>query len=207
MLTWRGASPFLLLDTLFWNPNISRVVLIGRGAAPDGLPFIPAQFASAGHLVAKDGSPIRGPFVIGPDVVIGGAGASRGELPRLATISEIPPLLAFGFRRETADLGSSGRIYATAADEPRRVLIRLRSPSHAKTIGVNCAYGFDRSVRVDTAARTIVVPVPAHTTEYCVVYVRRGGIDRIDGRHVSVEATLALEPDPSASSEREKVGA
>jgi hypothetical protein len=192
MLTWRGANPFVLLDTLFWNPNITRVVLIGGGVASDGLPSIPAQFGSGGTLVAKDRSRIAGPFVIGPDVVVGGVGIPR-ELPRLATLSELPPLLAFGFRRETDDLGSSGRLYATAAEAPTRVVLRLRSPSREKTIGVKCEHGFDRTFRVGTEATPIVVPVPAWTTQSCIVYLMRGGIDRVDGRHVSVEATLSLE--------------
>ena len=34
MLTWPGADPFLLLNTLLWNPDITRVVVVGRGGAP-----------------------------------------------------------------------------------------------------------------------------------------------------------------------------
>jgi len=124
--------------------------------------------------------------------VVGGVGTTP-ELPRLATLSELPPLLAFGFRRETGDVGSSGRLYATAAAAPRRVVLRLRSPSREKTIGVQCEHGFDRTFQVGREATSIIVPVPVWTTRSCIVYLMRGGIDRIDGRHVSVESTLSLE--------------
>src|SRR5262249_33935626 len=38
LLTSFGSNPSLLMKTLFWNPEIKRVLVIGSESAPDGFP-------------------------------------------------------------------------------------------------------------------------------------------------------------------------
>lgn len=193
ILTWPNASPFLLLDVLFWNPEITRVVVVGRGAAPDGLPSISTRLVAPGVLVAADGTAVLGPYVIGPDVTTGGTGATDQVLPRFASLPELPPLLGFGFRRRTGDMGTSARFYAAAGAQQRRVVLQLRSRARAKTIGVSCVTGRERILVIGRRLTTVSVPVPPHSSQSCLVYVRRGGAERIGRRQVGLEARLAFD--------------
>jgi hypothetical protein len=127
-------------------------------------------------------------------VTTGGSGALGKDSPRFASLSELPPLLGFGFRRRTEDMGSSARFFAATAAQPRTVILRLRSRTRPKTIGVNCMPGRHRIFQIGRRLTTVPVRVPPYSSLSCLVYVRSGGVDRIGRRQVGVEARLALEP-------------
>ena len=47
LVTWSDADPYSMMQCLFWNPAITRVLVLGRQHAPDGLPFTAAELRSA----------------------------------------------------------------------------------------------------------------------------------------------------------------
>ena len=191
LLTWQGADPYLVLDALFWNPEITRVVRLGAGRPADGLPSTPAQFVPPGRLVNLDGTPLSGPFVIASDVVVAG-GRSQVGAGSLATLAEVPPLIGFGFDRQTGELGRAGRIFVAAGAQPRRVIVRTRSRSKAVDLGLTCTSGLAQRLAVGSTPVSVDISVPAGSTDFCDLYVIPGAVQVINGHQAGVEVNLAL---------------
>ena len=65
LVAFPGADPISVMSTLFWNPALRNVYLVG-GARGDGFAAIPAEIAPGGAISA-DGRGLAGPLVLDAD--------------------------------------------------------------------------------------------------------------------------------------------
>jgi hypothetical protein len=192
LVTWSAANSFLLMRTLFWNPEISRVVVLSRPHSPDGLPVIAAHLGRGRRLKSADGSFVRGPFVFGLDTTPLGEGTQTGG-QELTTLKSMPVAIAFGRYRQSGYLGVVGRLVAHANGPNSSLAVRLRSPNGTtKRITFVCDDGFRKDLDVGQTAVDAVIPLKAGVTQDCWFGITRGAIARVGHLDVSVESSIAL---------------
>ncbi len=200
LLAYGGSDPDYLQESLFWNPKIAHVVVLGDDPSPDGFAVIGTRARSNRLLVAQDGRPVRGPYVIGPDTVaLGrawrlstGAGGPAG----LATFTAAPLVVAFGLYRHAGLLAPFGRIFAAAGGRGGgyRLDLRLSSIHAPQTIGLKCASAPNRRFVVGRRGVTIPIGVPRGSVRDCRFGLVSGGVEVVGSLHVIAHASLTLEP-------------
>jgi hypothetical protein len=191
LVTWHDADPFSLMKTLFWNPAIDRVIVLGPGEAPDGYSYTAAKLARDGALRAEDGLPVPGPYVFAPDTtVLNRTGLSAAPFAVRATV---PRAFAFGFYNTTRYLAVVGRIFATGGRSGAAVALRLHSPIPTRrTISIRCANGFRRDLLVGPAPVRSAIPVKPGTVQDCWFGLTRG-VPQLVGRFsLSVKGSIRL---------------
>lgn len=175
------------MRALFWNPGITRVLVVGGGAAPDGFPATPVALAPAGVL-ESDGRPVDGPFVAGPGVrvlpgeVVGDASPVAFRTPvdgvalgwfRGGYVA--PYLLVFGAG------GNSGLV----------IDLRVHGTGHTrKRVTYTCDGSRLGTYTVGRAPRSILIRVRRHQTSRCELRLIGGSIDVVDGMNVALRGTL-----------------
>lgn len=175
LVTLPTSNRFLLMKTLFWNPQVTRVLVLGRGPAADGWAATDVRLNAQG-LVGPDGRPVRGPFAFDTDTTaLVGPGSAR--------------VFLFGLNRTDHYLETLSRLDVAAGERPVEVGLRLVSPSGAKRIALRCG-GKNRVVTVGTAPTQAVVPVPKQTVRTCRITLVGGSPVVSRGRTVSVQGHL-----------------
>jgi hypothetical protein len=200
LLTWAVADAYYLDHVLFWNPDVSRVAVVGGGAAPDGYRSVSARLTPRLGLADAAGVPLRPPYVLGPDVVANGSAAASGG-PALVTLDRPPSVLAFGWLRQLGYLGEAGRLFAVAGRRPLRVTIRVWSPDGPKSLLFRCVGAAERTIDVPGRSGSspdrkvpVVFVVPAEGSLVCRFSTIRGSVQAIGSYTVSVRAALTVAP-------------
>jgi hypothetical protein len=187
-------SRYLLMKTLFWNPAVTRVLVLGRGPAPDGYASTRVRLVPGRGLVDDRGRVVHGPFAIDTDTVAaaGAVDASPGSLP--AVLRRAPSVLFFGWNRNDGYLATTALVSAVADAAPVAMTLSLASPTGTKRVSLVCP----RSTRFATVGRrptAIRVVVPAGSTLGCRLSLVRGAPLVHDNRTVAVRGErLRLRP-------------
>jgi hypothetical protein len=176
MLAWEGTNLFFLQETLFWNPAITRVVVLEPGGAPDGLPLTQARLEPGGRLVDSNGEPVEGPFVVGPDTFAVSDSAAGQARTRLVALVEIPPVLVFGGDRPFGYLGLAGRIFISPTVRASAVTFVVRSDSGSETLAFRCEGPAARTVDVGTRPSSISLTSARTAVRVCHYRVSQGKV-------------------------------
>jgi hypothetical protein len=191
VLAWAGSDPYYLMKTLFWNRNITRVLILGGGHAPDGFPAIEANLVPRMGLVGSDRERLPGPYVALPDTVV-----DRARTPdpvALRRFDGVPQVIAVGWRRTVGYLGTSTRLLIAPARGPLRVTLGLWSPRRHETIRWQCNGDPGRSVRLGHRVTTISILTRAGSRWDCRLSLVRGVPTIVGGQLVGIRATLRAE--------------
>jgi hypothetical protein len=192
LVTWHGGDPYSLMKTLFWNPQISRVIVLGPGDASDGFAYSAADFGPQGQLTKPDGTMLRGPFDFAPDTKV--LGASTATASGFSILQTMPPAVAFGIDAETGYLAVVGRIFATAGPPGSVLTLRLHSPDRiVRTIAVRCAGGYRKEVVVGRAAVRMTIPIARSEGSGCWFGLTRGVPATVGRFNLSVKGSISLE--------------
>jgi hypothetical protein len=182
-----------LEQTLFWNPDIDRVLVLGGAVSTDGFASTPVFAGPSGLLLTKSGGPIPGPFVIGPDTLAvngGGLVPGRGEL---ATSAKRPTVIAFGWYRKAGLLAPFGRLFAADGQNGGfRLILKLSSIRGRQTIGLKCASLPTQTFKVGTTPTTITIRVPDGGVRDCRFGLVSGGVYVVRSLHVIARASLTV---------------
>ena len=179
-----------MMRSLFWNPAIERVLVVGGGNAPDGFPAANAMLGSAGGLVSADRSAVRGPYVAGPATLALGRSGVLTRGAGLASFQESPDVLAFGWYRGDNDLAPFVTLLVAGGSHGRRLEVALSSNHGTKRLAFGCADGALRTFAVGAAATKFAVRVPAAQVRTCRLRLIQGSVDVVDGHDTSVHGTL-----------------
>ena len=194
-VTWAGAAPFDLMDAMFWNRDLTRVLIVGGGSASDTFPYTAARLASPGRFVRADGEVLRGPFVFGADTVVADRGTrSKPASSPLGVRESGPALLAFGWDRRSRFLGLGGWIGAAADDRPGRLTIRLRSvDGKRRTLRLRCEDGEERRIEFGRKGAG-VLRIPRNRVRECRFALSGASIAVTGGQPRSVVGDLLVVP-------------
>jgi hypothetical protein len=197
LLAFAGSTaPGEITAALFWNPGISRVLVLG-GRTVDGFASVPVRLASGGRLVGSDG-PIGGTVVFQPRLdTIRMRTAAVSRSGRWALIddargSRIEEMVV-GWSPATHSFAPNGRI-VVAADGPRQpvrrtVRLRLWNPGPTVTrLRFDCSNGVNRTVSVGRDATTVRLPLVGRGVATCRFALASG---RIHWRHGVAETVQA----------------
>jgi hypothetical protein len=195
LVTWADADPYSMMQYLFWNPEIARVVVLGAPHAPDGLPFTAARLGPGPEVTSAAGAVVPGPFVFGPDTTVP-AGSGSPEAPSGFEVrQEIPPAVAFGWYSETRYLAVVGRIFAAGGRRPTSLALRLHSPSStSKRISIRCANGLRRDIDVRPNGTAATIPIAPGKAQSCWFGLTHGAVARVGRFNLSVKGSIRLVP-------------
>ena len=177
---------FAEMRSLFWNPNLDRVVVFGGGNAPDGFGAIDAMLRPDGSLATVAGTVIPGPFVASPNLL---ALPSSSPAP-LAVFGAPVDVLAFGWSGVDGYLAPYVRIFIAGRSHGANVRLRLHSDVGHKTIALSCA-GRAQRFAVGERATTISIHAPAHLVRTCEFRLISGTVVVRHGRNIGARGTLS----------------
>jgi hypothetical protein len=179
LLVVRTTPPTAEMNALFWNPNVTRVLVLGGGPSPDG-------FRSTVLAPSPRGRAER-PFVLAPD---GTAfdGSGRVSAP---VFHRLPPVLLFGWDRGDGYLGTTSFLFAVARHDPLRVLLRLTSGSGSPALSFACG-AFHRVVTVGRRPVDVGIDVPSRSARSCRIDLVRGEVAQRGARLVGVRAAIRV---------------
>jgi hypothetical protein len=202
LITVPGTNRFLLMKTLFWNPGISRVLVLGNGHAADGYAATDVQLRPPGVLVDRNGRSVPGPFAIDTDTM-----AASRLLPdsRSATRSVFltaPTVMVFGWNRDDRYLETVSRLVAVAGGKPVKVTLSLASPNGSKTMAISCGAGV-KKLPVSRKQVLVGVGLARMSRRTCRMSLVRGEPVSYRERTVSVQGiSLAIRRTPAAAIDR-----
>jgi hypothetical protein len=179
------------MKELFWNPAITRVVVLGPQRAPDGLPFTGGRLTSAGFLVGSNGARIAGPFVLGPDT------SALGERPDRAVpftiLAAMPKGVAFGWYKD-GYVAVVGRIFASSGGAQSAVALRLHSlDGGRKTLALRCDSGVRRDLVFGPAGRRAAVSITPRSVRACWFGLTRGTPEHVGRFNFSGSGEITLD--------------
>lgn len=188
LLAVRTTPPTAVMNTLFWNPNVTRVLVLGGGHSADGYRSREVRPAAAGA---------DGPFVLAPDgIALDAHGRVSARLFR-----RLPPVLVFGWERADGYLATTSFLFVDARHDGLRVRLRLSSATGTKAVSFSCG-ALRRVVTVGRAPRDVDVDVPPRSAESCRVDLVRGDVEERGARSVGVRAAIDVtrrDASPAAS--------
>lgn len=191
LVTSPVTNRWLLMKTLFWNPNITRVLVLGARASTDGFNSTAVRFQPGRGLVAGNGRPAQGPFAVDTDTFIAAApGSSNGTPP--STVSRAAPrLLLFGWGRGDGYLETVSWLYAVASRAPVTVTLGLSSSNGRKRMSIDCGQG-PRLVAVGAHVSQVRLQAQAERELACRISLVEGLPVDYHDRTVSVRARVRL---------------
>ena len=141
LVTWPGTDRYTLMKTLFWNPTISRVLVLGGGRASDGSGSDPAVFARAG-IVDDTGHSMSGPFAFGPDTTVFSAdfGFSPGD-QHGGWLRGSPGAIVLGLDREDGYLSTVAEMFISPQPGRSVVELRLKADTRGRRLTFICSSG------------------------------------------------------------------
>lgn len=173
---------FVLMKVLFWNPNVSRVLVIGGTTAVDGFRGTEISVTSRRGLTDSRGQLVPGPFAVDQETT---AIESPGDAPQ-SVLRRPPGVLFVGLNSADRYLASAATLYLRSGARPDSVTMDLVSTSGRKTIGVSCPGALWR-VAVGREPVRVTVPGTANSVRQCRLSLIRGIADVYDARIVSVQ--------------------
>jgi hypothetical protein len=185
LVTFPDTNRFLLMKTLFWNPAITRVAVLGRGASPDGYASTGVRLAPGRGFVDGRGRPLHGPFAFDTDTAVATA-ATHGALP--AVLGEAPSVVVSGWNRSDGYLETVSRLIAAAGRRPLDVAMTVVSPDRPRRVSLRCSNAH-RTYTVGTQPTTLRVLIPARSRRECLVSLVAGTPVVRNNRTVGVRGT------------------
>lgn len=179
LLVVRTTPPTAVMNTLFWNPKVTRVLVLGGGHSPDG-------FRSAAVPLSPRGA-AGGPFVLAPD----GTAFDAGGGVSAAVFRRLPPVLLFGWDRDDDYLDTTSFLFAVARHDPLRVLLRLTSGNGSKSVSFACG-DLRRVVAVGRRPVDVAIEVPPRSDRSCRIDLVRGDVEQRGARAVGVRAAIRV---------------
>jgi hypothetical protein len=190
-VTYAQADGVYLMRSLFWNPNITRVLVVGGGEAPDSYPSTSVTLNPAGGLTDAQGRAVAGPFVVGPGTLVLGQSRALPRADGLATVQSAPRVIVFGWYRDDDALSPFARFLIAGGSRGTRLELSLQS-GRMKRLELRCSDGPARIVSVGEAATTLTMRSPAQVTTTCELRLVAGTVDVVDGHETSVHGRLRL---------------
>jgi hypothetical protein len=189
-LTTSAGDGLFMERTLFWNPSITRVLVLGPGGAPDGFGSTVVRLTTDG-LIDADGAGVDGPFVVGPTTKIWASTSVKGP-DGLDVVTGIPKAVIVGYVRRRGYLTSFATIVVAGARQSRRQLtLRMSSTNGQKTLALTCNGSTNRIV-VGPRPTVARISAPARNTTSCELRIVRGPVSVIGSSTVSVRARLSF---------------
>jgi hypothetical protein len=189
-LTTPAGDGFFMERTLFWNPSITRVLVLGAGGAPDDFGSTVVTLTTDG-LVNAEGAGVAGPFVVGPTTKIWASTSVKGA-DGLDVVSGIPRAVIVGYVRRRGYLTSFATIVVAGGRQSRRQLtLRVWSTNGRKTLALACNGSTNRIV-VGPRPTVVRISAPARTTTSCALRIVRGPVSVVGSSTVSVRARLSF---------------
>jgi hypothetical protein len=190
LLTSSGSDRWLLMKTLFWNPDITRVLVLGSGSAADGFASTAVRLGRLG-LVDGRGRPVPSPLALSADTTASSRPGFESSRQIPAAVRGRPAVLVAGWNRTDHYLDPVSWVYAVAGGRPVELSMRLVSERGPKTMSLAC--GSDRrSILVGKRPATLRVSVPRGTERACRISLVKGAAVSQGDRLVSVKAQLGL---------------
>ncbi len=177
IVTSAHANEWLLMKTLFWNPNVTRVLVLGGGAAPDSFASTDVRFARAKGLVDVGGAVVHGPFAVDSDTFAAGG--------------EAPSVFLFGWSRSDRYLSTVSWLDASAGARPTEIDLSLTSVRGRKGMSFACR-SMKRAVAVGARPVRVQLRVPPRSTLTCRISLVGGTPVEAGNRTVSVRAQIAV---------------
>jgi hypothetical protein len=196
LITTADTNRFLLMKTLFWNPQVTRVLVVGTGRAADGFAAADVRFDRRGRLIDHAGDVVPGPFALDTDT--SGAGSGRVSSGRADVFARAPRVLVFGWNRDDHYLETVNRVVAVSTGDRLAVSMRLQSVHGRKTMALVCRGSRPVALVVGRAERSLKFVVPPHRERACRLSLVKGMPIPYRQRTVSVQGT-SLELDPGRS--------
>jgi len=193
LVTWADADPVTLMEILFWNRGISRVLVIGGGTASDGYPSIDAELGRGGAFVGSGQLRPAGPYVFGPDMLVVASGVPVPQQSTVVTLTRAPSVVVTNWYRRTGYVGLGGSIDAVADRRPMRIVIRLRAVDGTpKTVQFNCRHGYNERVRLGSKPARVTIPVLRHEVQECR-FAASGSLRFKNGLPIVMKGRLTFE--------------
>jgi hypothetical protein len=176
---------------LFWNPAITRVLVVGGGDAPDGYGAVDVTLTANRGLAAVTGSREGGPVVVGPTTSVWASSPALRGTNGVEAVTSSPKALVFGYLRRRSYLATYATILLAGGDHGRVLTLRVWSVSGPKSIAVSCGR---RTARTAVGSRPTVVRItaPAGSSKTCQVRLVAGSAGSAGGATVSVHAQISL---------------
>jgi len=191
LVTSSTTNRFRLMKTLFWNPNVTRVLSIGSASAVDGFAATQVRLVSGRGFVDAAGGTVEGPFAVDSDTFAAAPSMTDPTEARSGVFEQAPALIAFGWNRLDGYLETVSRLYAVATQRPLHIRIALFSSSGTKKMAFKCGRSKDEVV-VGARTRWVRLSVRPHAELACRIALVRGTPATEGNRTVSVHARLAL---------------
>jgi hypothetical protein len=189
LVTFREGNPYLEMKTLFWNPQITRVAVLGGDGSLDGFPSISAQFAPGAGGLTSGGRPIPGPFVLDAHSAhLGRAGGPTASFARF----RLPGAIVFGWAPYGKYLSVAGRLEVASASRPARLSMELWSPGGPKVIRFACRRQGEWQVTVGHRPETVSVVVPPRRSDECRFSLVHGAVAGVGDKAFSVRVGRVL---------------
>jgi hypothetical protein len=180
------------LKMLFWNPELTRLVVFGSGTSPDPAGVVQGQLSPHGPETTA-GRPIAGPLAVGDDVSAwhGDQALASGHA---RTLDRAPDLLFFGWGPGGRLAPVSELLASSGPGRHRRIAVRLTAGAGVPvTVNVRCDAGATRRRSVVVPRRRtieLVVDVPPGSSQLCRLALAPAA-GSLDERSPALRATLA----------------
>ena len=183
ILTTPATNRFLLMETLFWNPHVTRVLVLGGKHAADGYVATQVRLAPSGRLIGPTGKAVDGELVVDADTSVATPppGLKPGHLPAGA-----PVAILFGLNRDDHYLQTVSTLVAASGRRPQVVTLWIRSPSGHQTLLLDCG-GRRVRVRATGSAAPVRIAVPGSSKLRCRVSLIGGLPIALHHRTVSAQ--------------------
>lgn len=191
LVTFPDTSRALMQRTLFWNPDVGRVLYVGNGTAPDGFAATDVQIEPGEGFVDPEGRRVKGPYAFDLDtapVVVSSGGRSSGQ----AVVGTAPVGVVFGLNQVDHFLDTVSWADFFGGKHAIATTIRLVSRHGSKTIAVACN-GDARKVVVGRRPTAVHLVVPAEAELECRISLVKGEAVSYGNRTVSVQARLTAQ--------------
>ncbi len=177
IVTSTHTNEWLLMKTLFWNPNVTRVLVVGGGAAADRFASTGVRLEPGKGLVDDRGTVVPGPFVVDADTFAEGGPS--------------PAVLLFGWSRSDRYLDTVAWLDASAGARPVEIGMSLTSAHGRKRMDVACGAAH-RLVDVGAQPVRVALHVATRSTLTCRLALVGGTAVEAGNRTVSVRARLSV---------------
>ncbi len=189
-LTNSTASLSFFERTLFWNPEITRVLAIG--GSPDGYGAETVTMTAAGPT-QPDGTIAGGPYVVAPATGVWASSPVEARAAGIGVVSSSPEAVVFGYLRRSGYLTTYANVVLAGGDHGRVMTMRLSSRAGTKSVALSCG---GRTSRTVVGRRPVTIRIPAHagSTTNCDLRLVSGSPINVGGQTVGVRARISVAP-------------